>query len=172
MTNTMGMARLITLIATLAAATALPVGAQETPPPQVEFLEAGPTMADERFEAESIEQYLDRETLGEPLRSDDLSIWDGCPAAPESTGTWLRRGYWSAEIDAVAMIRKWDINNMIMATDSTPTLRHLGGGTDVPLGGFGAAQAEPLPVPRREEPRPPGRLLGDGGGRVLAEWRR
>lgn len=41
--------------------------------------------------------------------------WDGEPAIPESSGTWLSRGVWFMEVDAVAFHRVWNRNNVLYA---------------------------------------------------------
>jgi hypothetical protein len=38
----------------------------------------------------------------------EMQFFDCEPALLESTGTWLRRGFWFAEVDAVLMNRRWD----------------------------------------------------------------
>jgi hypothetical protein len=42
-------------------------------------------------------------------------LWDHFPAPVESSGTWLRRGFWYAEADAVVWNRHWNRDNMWMA---------------------------------------------------------
>ena len=46
----------------------------------------------------------------------------------ESTGTWLRRGFWYAEVDAVISNRKWSRDAIILASQTT-------GVTQVPFAG-------------------------------------
>lgn len=44
-------------------------------------------------------------------------MWGCQPALVESTGTWLRRGWWYAEADAVVLNRMWKRDDMTLATD-------------------------------------------------------
>jgi len=48
-------------------------------------------------------------------------LWDGHPAPTESSGTWLQRGFWFAEADAVIMNRYWDRRDLVVATDDGNT---------------------------------------------------
>lgn len=41
--------------------------------------------------------------------------WDGEPAIPESSGTWLDRGVWFMEADAVAYYRVWNRRDVLLA---------------------------------------------------------
>lgn len=41
------------------------------------------------------------------------------PALVESTGTWLRRGFWYAEVDAVIFSRIWNANSVTLASEIT-----------------------------------------------------
>lgn len=50
--------------------------------------------------------------------------WGRFPSFTESTGTWLRRGWWSAEVDAVMMNRMWKRDDQILAFD-TQSFRSL-----------------------------------------------
>jgi hypothetical protein len=50
--------------------------------------------------------------LGEPSR-----MLAACPALLESTGTWLRRGYWYTEVDYMLMNRSWDKKGLILARE-------------------------------------------------------
>ena len=45
-------------------------------------------------------------------------MWGCQPALTESTGTWLRRGWWYAEADAVVLNRMWNRDDMTLATDN------------------------------------------------------
>ncbi len=40
-------------------------------------------------------------------------LWHAAPAPIESTGTWLRRGFWYAEADAVVWNRHWNRDNVL-----------------------------------------------------------
>ena len=44
-------------------------------------------------------------------------LWDERPARIESTGTWLRRGLWYVEADAVALNRTWNRDDQIYAAE-------------------------------------------------------
>ncbi len=50
---------------------------------------------------------------------DEYRIFNSYPALLESTGTWLRRGFWYAEADAVLFSRSFDKNEFVLATDPT-----------------------------------------------------
>lgn len=41
--------------------------------------------------------------------------WDGKPAVPESSGTWLDRGVWFGEVDAVVLTRVWKKSDVLYA---------------------------------------------------------
>jgi hypothetical protein len=45
---------------------------------------------------------------------DGLSLMGQLPASTESSGSWLRRGLWYADIDAVVMQRTWDSNGFVL----------------------------------------------------------
>ncbi len=55
----------------------------------------------------------------------DLQLFSCQPAILESTGTWLRRGFWSAEVDAVIMNRTFSNNRVLLASDFTANLNAL-----------------------------------------------
>lgn len=46
--------------------------------------------------------------------ADALSLAGQCPAITESSGTWLRRGLWYADVDAVVMARTWDSSGLVL----------------------------------------------------------
>jgi len=46
-------------------------------------------------------------------------LWGYGPALTESTGTWLRRGWWYTELDAVVLNRQWKRDDMVLAVDNT-----------------------------------------------------
>lgn len=50
----------------------------------------------------------------------DYRAFDYQPAILESTGTWLRRGFWYSEIDAVVMDRVWARDNFTLALQINP----------------------------------------------------
>lgn len=45
-------------------------------------------------------------------------LWDSFPAVTESTGTWLERGFWYTEVDAVNFRRVWNRSAAILATEN------------------------------------------------------
>ena len=53
----------------------------------------------------------------EQYAQDDLRTFDCQPALLESTGTWLRRGFWYAEADAVIFARTYDKAGTVLARD-------------------------------------------------------
>lgn len=55
---------------------------------------------------------------GEKVR--EFQLFDCDPALLESTGTWLRRGFWYAEADAVLLQRRFDRNGVLLM-QSGPT---------------------------------------------------
>lgn len=57
-------------------------------------------------------------TLGEPTEYD---FWDAHPPIMESSGTWLNRGFWYSQVEAVVMGRKWNKDNVGLAVDSGST---------------------------------------------------
>ncbi|QDV76334.1 BBP7 family outer membrane beta-barrel protein [Botrimarina mediterranea] len=48
---------------------------------------------------------------------DGLALMGQLPAATESSGSWLRRGLWYADVDAVVMQRTWDSNGFILVQE-------------------------------------------------------
>lgn len=48
---------------------------------------------------------------------EDQTLWECGPAVTESTGTWLRRGFWYTELEAVVLTRYWDRNAPVLAQD-------------------------------------------------------
>ncbi|TWT78288.1 hypothetical protein Pla123a_10790 [Posidoniimonas polymericola] len=138
MTNTVGIAKVLTLFSVALLIAPGQTRAEETPPLPMDFYEEVP-----RGEAPSIEEYVYSEP-GSPvsdLTTDSFNLWDSCPAAPESSGTWLRRGWWAAEIDTFVFVRKWDIANQTIATDGSifnpNTLRSIGFGRTMPTAASG-----------------------------------
>lgn len=56
----------------------------------------------------------------EPIPSaltDDLALHCDEPAVTESSGTWLRRGLWYADLEAVVMSRTWDTDGVVFAAE-------------------------------------------------------
>lgn len=50
-------------------------------------------------------------------------MWGCRPALTESTGTWLRRGWWYAEVDAVVLNRMWKRDDATIGFDNTSNRR-------------------------------------------------
>jgi hypothetical protein len=50
--------------------------------------------------------------LGEPMQ-----MLSDCPSYFESSGTWLRRGYWYTEVDYVMLNRGWDRKGLVLASE-------------------------------------------------------
>jgi hypothetical protein len=50
--------------------------------------------------------------LGEPMRA-----LAACPALFESTGTWLRRGYWYSEVDYMLLNRAWEKKGLVLGRE-------------------------------------------------------
>ncbi|QDU57620.1 BBP7 family outer membrane beta-barrel protein [Aeoliella mucimassa] len=53
--------------------------------------------------------------------NDSVNMWGCRPAITESTGTWLRRGWWYTEIDAVVLNRMWKRDDVEFGSDSAST---------------------------------------------------
>ncbi len=62
----------------------------------------------------------------------DLQLFSCQPAILESSGTWLRRGFWSAEVDAVIMNRTFARDPILLVSDDTANLNTLGIRGDIP----------------------------------------
>ncbi len=63
-------------------------------------------------------------TDGSPL-TDNLALHTNYPATLESTGTWLRRGLWYADLDAVVMTRTWDNDGRRLVFESNSGIEQL-----------------------------------------------
>ena len=57
---------------------------------------------------------LEGSILGEPMR-----LLQGCPSYFESSGTWLERGFWYAELDYLFLNRGWDRKGLRLAFEAT-----------------------------------------------------
>jgi hypothetical protein len=68
----------------------------------------------EPIDAGDLESPLDGSILGEPLK-----MLHGCPSYFESTGTWLERGFWYAEMDYLFLNRGWDRKGLRLAFEAT-----------------------------------------------------
>ena len=96
----------------------------DVPPP--------PTAAGQPTPADGLEAPLDVERLKlkEPLETEmelepiptQYEMWDLLPALTESSGTWLNRGFWYTEVDAVVFNRFWDRRKTTFAIDSASEL--------------------------------------------------
>ncbi|MCG8450609.1 MAG: BBP7 family outer membrane beta-barrel protein [Pirellulales bacterium] len=76
-------------------------------------------------------------------RGSDRRILDCEPALLESTGTWLRRGFWSSEVDITFMDRIWRQESLnLMAQGSNAIANGLGSTLTVD-GGISGAEASP-----------------------------
>jgi hypothetical protein len=103
----------------------------EPTPARAEAIPAGPTGGDPSYGAEGpmmapdpldFHGYNDKELLAESTGD----VWGFRPALTESTGTWLRRGWWYTEIDAVVLNRQWKRDDKVLANDTTSFRRlHL-----------------------------------------------
>lgn len=55
------------------------------------------------------------------VQTRDFHLFDCDPALLESTGTWLRRGFWFAEVDAVLLNRRFDRNGVMLMQGEPPS---------------------------------------------------
>ena len=67
----------------------------------------------ESIAAGSADSPLDGSILGEPLK-----MLHGCPSYFESSGTWLERGFWYAEMDYLLLNRGWDRKGLRLAFEA------------------------------------------------------
>lgn len=58
--------------------------------------------------------------------------WDLYPAAVETTGTSLDRGYWFSEVEAMMLVRQWNRQGVTLLSDGVDSLRTLGLGRSTP----------------------------------------
>lgn len=108
-----------------------PSGAGDLPPAAEldgeSILPGGEALSDDDLEpiAESIapgpsEYPLEGSIIGEPMR-----LLQGCPPYFESSGTWLERGFWYAEMDFLLLNRGWERKGLLVGfetiTGSVPT---------------------------------------------------
>ena len=59
-------------------------------------------------------------TLDEGVQGNYLRAFDCDPALLESSGTWLQRGFWFAEADAVLFSKKFDTRSRLLIQDVIP----------------------------------------------------
>ena len=74
---------------------------------------------------------------------DQYRVFDYQPALLESTGTWLRRGFWYSEVDVLIMDRIWRRDNFILAFETTGGVASGLDNTLVIEGGRSGAEAAP-----------------------------
>lgn len=74
---------------------------------------------------------------------EEYRIFDYQPALLESTGTWLRRGFWYSEVDILILDRIWRRDNFILAFQSTGASQLGLDNTLVIEGGRNGAEATP-----------------------------
>ena len=91
----------------------------EVPPPPTPA--GSPTPADglDPLDAQRLElkNPLDTDLELQPVPT-QYEMWDILPALTESSGTWLRRGFWYTEIDGVAFNRFWNRRELTFAADT------------------------------------------------------
>ncbi|MCO6043353.1 BBP7 family outer membrane beta-barrel protein [Aeoliella sp. ICT_H6.2] len=59
------------------------------------------------------------------LHQSNCDMWGCQPALTASSGTWLRRGWWYTEIEAVVLNRMWKRDDMTLGQDSGSTRKLL-----------------------------------------------
>ena len=121
-------------------------------PPPHDIAPPEPTASAPTTTTDTVQEYVQGELVApvDPLSSyqhaSTLDLADCVPVAFESSGTWLRRGFWYAEADAVILNREFNKRDVLMAIDesvvstnsdptvpnvipqlTTPDLRALGG---------------------------------------------
>jgi hypothetical protein len=75
-----------------------------------------PEGTDER--RDFVDEYQEWQLRGhEPFLSEQHGMWMDQTAPIESTGTWLRRGFWYAEAEGVIWNRHWNRDSKFMAAD-------------------------------------------------------
>ena len=111
---------------------AIPTPAAQDLPPGLE--PAAPVTGAAESTVDSKEDFppLSEDLLPEPVEGEDSQAPFGLfergdisrsyqcdPALLESTGTWLRRGFWSAEVDITLMDRIWRRDSLILMGEAT-----------------------------------------------------
>jgi hypothetical protein len=93
----------------------LPTFERNAVPPGLFYANDGsmPPTTSETAPGEAIESFEGYDEL-QPKPYD---LWDDRPARIESTGTWLRRGLWYAEADAVVLNRVWCRDDTLYAAE-------------------------------------------------------
>ncbi|MEO1495865.1 MAG: BBP7 family outer membrane beta-barrel protein [Planctomycetota bacterium] len=112
------------------------LAAAQTPTPAdpAESVLAGQTMVEATAEPVAtpapVGSLADTDTKYAPLSSylnfgDDLASFNNTIALTESTGTWLRRGLWYADVDAMVMQRTWNSDEFTFAQEFDQVLRQV-----------------------------------------------
>jgi hypothetical protein len=111
----------------------LALGQQTLPPPPSDVGDAPPEPSiifgdDDDGSSVMIEtESIDTGQVLEPMPSifDDsghaggqFDYWNGMPAVTESTGSWLQRGFWYTEVDAMMLNRFWNRSGVILAAEN------------------------------------------------------
>lgn len=120
--------------ALLALAASLAPGAsasgQELPPPPAEVLEMmdgpspQPTVQPNSGPPSAMEYLGEYEVPGVNFasQSHEMLASDCGPALTESSGTWLRRGWWYANVDVVMMVRQWNHDTVTFMQQNNGTV--------------------------------------------------
>ncbi len=69
--------------------------------------------------AESIAAGENDDPLAGSILSEPMHLLQGCPSYFESSGTWLERGFWYAEMDYLFLNRSWDRKGLQLAFETT-----------------------------------------------------
>ena len=90
-------------------------------PPEMDLSDELPSGLEPEAGAETIEPIAEpytEESMGQSFSTDyvgDPRIMATCPPLFESSGTWLRRGFWFAEADLMLMNSGWDRKGLLLA---------------------------------------------------------
>jgi len=74
-----------------------------------------PNFLSESISSGDLSEFISTEGLQPFEAGDEYSIFNGQPALLESTGTWLRRGFWYSEVDVLLMDLIWRRDNSTLA---------------------------------------------------------
>ncbi|MAT71005.1 MAG: hypothetical protein CMJ58_15945 [Planctomycetaceae bacterium] len=86
-------------------------GGEDLPPAASMDFEPGDAMAEDSDDRAAILQpWYDS-------RAGAQRVMDACPALMESSGTWLRRGYWYSEVDAMLLNRRFTRGSVILGRE-------------------------------------------------------
>jgi hypothetical protein len=75
-----------------------------------------PGTTEESMVVGPVESAVDSLEGCDPSSASAYDLWDMEPVPIESTGTWLRRGLWYAEAEAVVMMRLWSRQDVLLAS--------------------------------------------------------